>query len=114
MAAVLVVEDNADLCEMYEQILAMRAHAVRTCGTAAEALAILSSEPIDVVLLDLHIVGGAEGLAEAVRKGSKARLVLASGARDLSERATAMGAADFLVKPFLPEQLLKTLDKVLG
>lgn len=99
---------------MYEEILGMGEHTVRVATTAAEALTLVGSTPFDVVLLDLGIVGGADAVVEAARSRAGTRLVLASGARDLSERATALGAHAFLGKPFMPEDLLKTVQKVVG
>jgi DNA-binding NarL/FixJ family response regulator len=39
-------------------------------------------------------------------------VILASGARDLPERAAALGAAAYLLKPFGPEQLIAAVEKV--
>jgi DNA-binding response OmpR family regulator len=109
---VLVVEDNADLREMYEEILTMSGHEVHLAETAADGLLVLQKVAPDVVLLDLGIAGGVTGIMEAL--GSGAHVVLASGARDLPERATALGAAAYLLKPFGPEQLIATVEKVAG
>ncbi len=91
----------------------MGAHTVRVASTADEALAAVESSSPDVVLLDLGIAGGPDAVVQAVRARPHSRLVLASGARDLPERAEALGAAAYLGKPFMPEDLLKMLEKVL-
>ena len=87
---------------MYEEILAFDGHAVRTAETTAEAIAAAKTERPEVVVLDLGIAGDVSELLAAL--GPDARVILASGARDLPERAAALGAA-FLLKPFAPEQL---------
>jgi DNA-binding response OmpR family regulator len=110
MSSVLVVEDNADLREMYQEILAMGGHSVRLAETAAEALSAVADEAPAVLLLDLGIAGGVTELLAAV--GSGTRVILASGARELPERAAALGAAAYLLKPFGPEQLIAAVDKV--
>jgi DNA-binding response OmpR family regulator len=110
VASVLVVEDNADLRDMYQEILTISGHVVRLAETAAEALAALAAERPTVLLLDLGIAGSIAPLLEAA--GPETRLVLASGARDLPERAVALGAAAFLLKPFGPEQLLAAVEGV--
>jgi len=107
---VLVVEDNADLREMYQEILTMEGHTVRLCETAADGLAALAAARPDLVLLDLGIAGGVDELLAALP--AETRIILASGARDLSERAAALGAAAHLQKPFLPEQLIAAVEKV--
>jgi DNA-binding NtrC family response regulator len=103
MATVLVVEDSADLREMYQEILAIEGHVVVTTESVAEALAAAKDERPQVVVLDLGIAGDVGRLVAELGPGAK--VILASGARDLPERAAALGAA-FLLKPFAPEQLL--------
>jgi DNA-binding response OmpR family regulator len=109
---VLVVEDNADLREMYEEILSMSGHGVDLAETAADGLAAIKRAQPDVVLLDLGIAGGVTEILQEL--GSGARVVLASGARDLPERAAALGAAAYLLKPFGPEQLIATVERIAG
>lgn len=119
MASVLIVEDNADLREMYAEILAMGGHVVSAAESALEALEALEAlKPVrpDVAVLDLGIAGGVDMVVSALRAPPGARpvaLILASGARDLAERAFALGAA-CLQKPFGPEQLLAEVDRALG
>ena len=103
MASVLVVEDSADLRDMYLEILSLDGHAVRAAETAAEAIAAVGADPPSVVVLDLGIAGGVTELLATL--GPDPQVILASGARDLPERAAALGAA-YLLKPFAPEQLL--------
>lgn len=110
MAFVLVIEDNADLRDMYAEILAIGGHSARAVETAEEALAAIASARPDVAVLDLGIAGGAEPVVEALRQGPPVALILASGARDLAERAAALGAAH-LQKPFAPDQLLQAVDR---
>jgi DNA-binding response OmpR family regulator len=108
MLSVLVVEDNADLREMYEEILTQEGNATHLAETVAEALGQLAAQPVDVVVLDLGITGRIEALLEALQAGG-VRIVLASGAKDLPERAAALGAAAYLQKPFTPEQLVASV-----
>jgi DNA-binding NtrC family response regulator len=110
---VLIVEDNADLREMYREILAMGGHSTRLAETAAEALDQLAAERPQVVLLDLGIAGDVAALLSVVGDGDT-RIILASGARDLPERAAFLGAVAYLQKPFTPEQLMLVVDDVVS
>jgi two-component system nitrogen regulation response regulator NtrX len=113
VAAVLVVEDNADLRDMYEEILSIGSHATRTAETADEAIAALTAARPDVIVLDLGIAGGITPVMEALRAApalAGVHVILASGARDLVEQATALGTA-YLQKPFAPELLLAAVER---
>ncbi len=115
MTSVLVVEDNADLRDMYQEILTgLGDCSVRVAETAADALAALAVEHPDVVLLDLGIAGDFAALLAAIGAGGPTRVIVASGARDLAERAAALGAAAYLLKPFPPEALLAAVARVTG
>ncbi len=98
---------------MYQEILSFGGHTISLAETAAEALAALAQSRPDIVLLDLGIAGGVDAVVASVRAQPGTRVILASGARDLPERAEALGAAAHLTKPFLPDQLLSMLDRVL-
>jgi len=110
VASVLVVEDNADLREMYAEILGMSGHSTRAVETAEDALAAIAAERPRIVLLDLGIVGGVEPVFAALREGPRVSVILASGARDLAERAMTLGAA-YLLKPFAPDDLLAAVER---
>lgn len=110
MASVLVVEDNDDLRDMYQEILSIDGHGVRAAETAAEALHALAEQPPEVLILDLGIAGGIDDVLKTAA-ARRLPVILASGARDLPERAAAAGAA-YLLKPFGPEQLLDAVRKV--
>jgi DNA-binding response OmpR family regulator len=113
---VLIVEDNPDLREMYEEILSFAGHDVRSVETAAEAIAALDARVPAVVLLDLGIMGGAQSIVDALRRrepGSTA-LLLASGAPDLAKQAHALGAVGWLLKPFEPEKLTEAIAACLS
>lgn len=107
-----MVEDNADLRDMYAEILGMGGHEVRGAETAADALAAIRESLPDVAVLDLGIAGGADEVIKALRARpaeKQVALILASGARDLFERGSALGAA-CLQKPFSPEKLLDAVE----
>jgi DNA-binding response OmpR family regulator len=116
VAAVLIVEDNLDLREMYEEILSVAGYEVRAVETAAEATAAIEAGAPAVILLDLGITGGVEPIVDALRRREPGRtaLLLASGARDLAEQAQALGAAGWLQKPFVPEKLMEAVAACLS
>jgi two-component system chemotaxis response regulator CheB len=76
-----------------------------TAGDASEALRLLSSTPVDIVLLDVEMPGesGLEALPEIVRQGRGARVLIVSsfcdGDAHAAVGALAPGAAETLSKP---------------
>jgi DNA-binding NtrC family response regulator len=113
VAAVLIVEDNADLRDMYSEILGMGGHEARAAETADEALAAIAASRPEVLVLDLGISGGYEDVVKAVAGAEPVAVILASGARDLADHAAAIGAAS-LQKPFGPEALLAAVERALA
>ena len=78
---------------------------VATAGSAAEALSVLASTTVDILLLDVEMPGGngLEALPAILEAGCGARvLIVSSTAGDGAEttvRALALGAADTMPKP---------------
>jgi two-component system KDP operon response regulator KdpE len=122
---VLVVEDEEPNRALLRAVLA-RASRDRLAGVVlleAEDLAgarrVLSTRRVDLVLLDVRLPDG-NGLslipAESEREaGSPSFLVLSASVLP-AERAHALasGAAGFLAKPYLPDELIDTVARALG
>lgn len=72
----------------------------------------------DAVLMDITMPykDGLTALAEIRHFDPQAKVIMltALGQQALVFEAFQMGAKDFLVKPYDPERILKTLEKVLG
>ena len=57
MASVLVVDDDADHCEVVSKVLMRRGHHVACALNGWEALLVLDSAHVDVIILDLMMPG---------------------------------------------------------
>ena len=113
---VLLVDDDRELRELLrEQLEATGDYAVVGLGNAAEALSALSAQAIDVVVTDLRMPGtsGTKLCKEVVRLFPDVPVLLmtAFGSLDSAIDAIRAGAADFIVKPFMPEQVQETLQR---
>jgi DNA-binding response OmpR family regulator len=97
---VLLVEDDGDLRELLEQVLAPEFE-VRGCATGTEALHILTSEPVDLLLTDLDLPGisGEELVAVARGRPRPMGVVVMSGSRKRLDSCRAESDAA-LIKPF--------------
>lgn len=82
----------------------------------AEAMAILATQPVDLVLLDLTMPGmsGYDVLAEMRRLAVRAKVVVISAdvQRQTRERVAALGAVGFIAKPLKLGALQAVLTKL--
>jgi len=110
---VLVVEDDPALRMLCRVNLELENYRVLEAETVTRAGELLTSEPIDVVLLDLH-VGDRRGtdllpVLRAERPG--AAVCLLSGTSE-SEPPEEEGVHDFIRKPFDLEELTATVRRL--
>jgi DNA-binding response OmpR family regulator len=116
MASVLVVEDDPMVRAALIRDLAARDHAVRSVGTALDALREVSRTPPDLVILDLGLpdLDGGEAL-RMLRGVSEVPVIIATARDDETEivRLLNAGADDYLIKPFTGEHLSARLAAVL-
>src|ERR1051325_10574007 len=116
MASVLVVEDDPMVRAALIRDLAARDHAVRSVGTALDALREVTKTPPDVVILDLGLpdLDGGEAL-RMLRGVSEVPVIVATARDDETEivRLLNAGADDYLIKPFSGEHLSARLAAVL-
>jgi two-component system response regulator HydG len=114
---VLLVEDDAPLRQMVAEVLEANGYRVAAAANAREALEVVQSQAVDLVLTDLMMPGmrGEELLAE-VRAAFPEIPVIAVTAFGSIEGAVALtraGAADYLTKPFRTPALLDAVARVL-
>ncbi|MFG3258165.1 response regulator transcription factor [Streptomyces sp. NPDC048172] len=116
MASVLVVEDDQFVRSALIRHLTDAAHAVRSVGTALEALREVTQVGFDVVILDLGLpdLDGAEAL-KMLRGITDVPVIIATARDDETEivRLLNAGADDYLVKPFSVEHLSARMAAVL-
>jgi DNA-binding response OmpR family regulator len=115
---ILVVEDDPDARSLLRMILELDGWLVDTASDGVEAIARLSRELPDVILLDLAMprLGGWEVLARRAVESTWQRVpVLAMSAdHTQAESVLELGADAFLPKPFSVDQLKGELRAVLS
>ena len=113
----LIVEDNKRLAALIAGALTDQAFVVDSMPTAEMAEAALGTTDYDLVLLDLALPDGdGEDILRALRGRGKATPILVMTARaDVVHRIRILdlGADDYLVKPFLIEELLARVRALL-
>ncbi|KIZ18809.1 response regulator transcription factor [Streptomyces natalensis] len=116
MARVLVVEDDQFVRSALIRHLTDASHAVRSVGTALEALREVAQVGFDVVILDLGLpdLDGSEAL-KMLRGITDVPVIIATARDDEAEivRLLNDGADDYLTKPFSVEHLSARMAAVL-
>ncbi len=109
---VLVVEDEIPLRTMLKELLEAEGYTVEVAADGAEGLARVETGGIDLVLLDLMMPGmsGLE-LCQRVREhegDAYLPIIMVTGLGDEVDRHAgfAVGASDYIVKPYKPVDLL--------
>lgn len=107
---VLVVEDDRSLAEVIARGLRKEALAVDVAGDGAEALDKAEITAYDVVVLDRDLPGihGDKVCAELCDRGRGERILMLTASGTLDDRVTglALGADDYLAKPFAMVELV--------
>lgn len=107
---VMVVEDDAVLCELLALHLSGEGYDVKTVGDGVAALALARSERFDVVVLDLMLPGksGIEVCTElrAMSYGAGVVMVTARGSEADVVLGLDSGADDYVVKPVRPREII--------
>lgn len=115
---VLLVDDDAELCDSLWDVLRERDYRVCLAHTAAHGSALVQQRKFDVVLLDLKLPEGtAKDVLAVLREASpEARTIIITGHRReleaLIEEVLADGVDAICYKPFELDQLLGTLGRL--
>jgi two-component system nitrogen regulation response regulator NtrX len=110
-ARVLLVDDEANIRKMVGALLQAEGFETAEAANGAIALTALEGGVPDVILLDLMMPGGPDGLEtleQLKRRAPDVPVVMMSGKASLTDavRATKLGAFQFLEKPLTPEGVL--------
>lgn len=115
-ATVLIVDDEVSARELCRDVAAETGLRVRTASTTEQALEILESSPVDIVVTDLRVpeLGGLE-LLKRIRESYPhiAPVMLTQfGTVETAVEAMRLGAADYVTKPFHVPELRSRLDRL--
>jgi DNA-binding NtrC family response regulator len=118
---ILVVDDEKNLrltlAETLAEALAPRGFEVRTAANGREALAELARGGVALVLLDLQMpeMDGMTLLRQLAEVSPESRVIILTAHGTIADavEATRLGAADFLQKPFAPDELRTLVAQVL-
>jgi two-component system nitrogen regulation response regulator NtrX len=118
-ADILIVDDEADICELVAGILQDEGYATRVAHNSDSALTSIASRRPNLVFLDIWLQGskldGLQLLEAAKAQHPDLPVVMISGHGNIETAVAAIkhGAYDFIEKPFKADRLLLIADRAL-
>lgn len=120
MAKVLVVDDEPNIVLSLEFLMQQAGFEVTTAFDGESALMLVNENPPDLVLLDISLPGisGFEVLEQLRNQAAFKRLpivMLTAHGREVErEKGLALGADDYITKPFSTRQLVEKVQALLN
>ena len=113
---VLVVDDEPAIRQVLSAAISKAGYAVDTAASAAEALAKLDKQPVDVVLSDVFmpVTDGIELLRQARARGHASTFIMVTAFASVDSAIDAIkaGAWDYITKPVRNEEILHRLQQI--
>jgi DNA-binding response OmpR family regulator len=117
MTTVLVVDDEPIVRDVVTRYLERDGHRVVTAADGDEARGLIERETPSLVVLDVMLPGGTDGLALCrwIRSTSELPVILVTARGDEADRIVGLelGADDYVTKPFSPRELATRVKTVL-
>src|SRR5687767_13037626 len=117
LKTILVVDDEAAIRRLFRILLERAGYRVAEAANGREALRVIDSEPIDLMITDI-VMPDQEGLETltALRAGGRPLKIIAISGAAFSclKIAKILGANATLPKPVTPDDLLATVERVLN
>jgi two-component system NtrC family response regulator/two-component system nitrogen regulation response regulator GlnG len=118
MAQILIVDDDHQLRQSFERLLAAEGHDVRAASSGEAGIAAVRQAVPDAVVMDVRMSGISGLEAYAAMREIEPRLpviiMTAYGTTEIAIEATKMGAYDYILKPFDIPEILKLIDKAVA
>jgi DNA-binding response OmpR family regulator len=131
MAAILIIDDEPEICRALTQMLTRAGYRVTAVGAAAEGIAAFEREPADIVITDIIMpkIHGIDIIKAIRTKSTAVRIIAISGGGNFGPlghepgaittqaylaAATKVGADAVLTKPFDKVDLLAAVRRLLG
>ena len=114
---ILVVDDSPDTLELLQRNLESKGYQVFTAPGAIEAIKILQSMPMDLVITDLKMpeVNGLSLLRHIQENFKNTEVMMITGYPSIEGAVEAVktGAEEYLTKPFTDDELFSAVKQVL-
>jgi two-component system chemotaxis response regulator CheY len=114
----LTVDDSPSVRKLVKFTLKAKGFQVSSAADGVEALELIKQEDFDAIILDINMprMNGLEFLKHIKANGQYSTIpvimLTTEGQDDDKDKAIALGATAYMVKPFKPTQLLTLLEKI--
>ena len=118
-ADILIVDDEADICELVSGLLQDEGYSTRTARDSDSALNAIAGRRPNLVFLDIWLQGsrldGLQLLSAVKEQNPDLPVVMISGHGNIETAVAAIkqGAYDFIEKPFKADRLILVADRAL-
>lgn len=113
---ILVIDDEPNLRHVLTVVLEKAGYTVSSAADGKEAISITETKPFNVILCDLRMpqMDGLTFLKHATTRALDAAIIMMSayGTIDTAVEAMKLGAADYISKPFKPDEILLKLGQI--
>ncbi|MCD9576151.1 sigma-54-dependent transcriptional regulator [Flavobacterium soyae] len=117
MSKILVIEDDISFCKLLEKFLVKNQYEVSIAFSALEARSAIKNESFDLILTDLRLPDsdGIVLMSEIKNSHPEIPVILMTGYSDVNTAVKAIknGAADYISKPFNPDEVLLVITNAL-
>ncbi|MCD0464706.1 sigma-54 dependent transcriptional regulator [Flavobacterium sp. ENC] len=117
MPKILLIEDDISFCKLLEKFLIKKQYEVIIAFSAAEARLAIKNQSFDLILTDLRLPDsdGIGLMAEFKASNPETPVILMTGYSDVNTAVKAIknGAADYISKPFNPDEVLLVITNAL-
>ena len=120
---VLIVDDSSSMRAIVRKIIKVSGFNIGELLEAAdgkEAIKVLTDEWVDLVLTDINMpnMNGLELISEMKKdemlKSIPVVMITAEGSEKRIQESMKLGASGYIKKPFLPEEIKRTLSAIMG
>jgi len=114
---ILIVDDEPDICRALEFLLTRQGYKVITSHNGQDGLKKIETEELDLLITDLKMEGmdGMTLLERALGTNPNLIVIMMTAFASVESAVTAMkkGASDYIVKPFINEDVKMTVKRLL-
>ncbi|MGJ7032506.1 sigma-54-dependent transcriptional regulator [Niabella hirudinis] len=115
-AKLLIIDDDADLCQLLTHYLIKKGYEVETAFSGNKGIAKYKAASFDAVIADYRLgdMDGVQLVQRLKEVNEKAAILVITGYSDIRQaiEVTRLGVVDYIPKPLVPEEVLELLKKM--